>query len=122
MSEKIAIPRENLPAVIGKAFDLSSPQGLGFLHYQPGGIPDDILQKILQHSDNAPNPYLRRIGLDYVEGRAVKLTIHHSEEDGFYLEDRDGWFDHSADAWNELKSFVRELPNTGGTPLGVDAE
>lgn len=107
---RILVSRKNLPTVIAKAFDLSQPQGMGYLHYQPGPIPADTLRRILDNSDNATMPYLRGVSLDYVEGRAVKLHIPYSEEDStHYLEERPHWYDHSDRAWRELVEFAKGL-------------
>lgn len=105
--KRISISRENLPKVIAKAFELSQPQGMGFLHFRAGRMPDEVLQQILDRSDSARSTYLRRVALDYVEGRAVKLCIHFDEGAGcYYLEDTGRWYDHSSEAWAELVSYA----------------
>jgi hypothetical protein len=105
---RIKVSRASLPAVIAKAYELSQPQGLGFLHAQPGGIPTDKLAEILARSDGASITFLKGVGLDYVQGRAVKLHIHYDEAEGHYVEDNGRWFDHSESQWQELKTFILE--------------
>lgn len=108
---RITITRSDLPKVITKAYELSQPQGMGFLQAIHGPIPDQVLQQILDRVDNAPMPYLKRVGMDYVQGRAIKLCIPFDAEAGtYYLEDTgNGWYDHSPDQWAELLAFAREL-------------
>lgn len=106
---QIKITREQLPHVISKAFDLSQPQGMGYLHYKPGPIPEDTLDRILERTDNNEG-YRKGVSLDYVEGRAVKLYIPYEPEYGYYMEDDGRWFDHSNEAWEELTTFIKTLP------------
>lgn len=107
----IAISRENLPKVIAKAYDLSAPQGLGFLHFKPGGISEDELSGILARVDEAETTYHKRIRLDYVEGRAVKLTIDYDEGSQQWRIDGDRWYDHGAAEWEDLKQYAKSLQN-----------
>lgn len=108
---RVTITRDNLPKVIAKAYDLSQPQGMGFLHAKPGGIPEDVLQQILVRSDAGDDHYRKAIRLDYVQGRAVKLGIHFDAAAGtYYLEDTGhGWFDHSDAEWVELLTFAQAV-------------
>jgi len=108
---RVTITRDNLPKVIAKAYELSQPQGMGFLHAKPGGIPDEVLQQILVRSDAGDNQYRKEIRLDYVQGRAIKLGIGFDAEAGtYYLEDRgNGWYDHSDEQWVELLTFAQAV-------------
>lgn len=109
---RIAITRDNLPKVIAKAYDLSQPQGMGFLQAQPGAIPHDVLQRMLDHSDSiADSEWRKGISMDYVQGRAVKLHIHFDTAAGtYYLEDTGrNWYDHSDEQWAELLTFARAV-------------
>lgn len=108
---RVTITRANLPKVIAKAYDLSQPQGMGFLHAKAGGIPDEVLQQILDRSDNAKFDMNRDVRLDYVQGRAIKLGIgFDAEARTFYLEDRgSGWYDHSDEQWVELLTFAQAV-------------
>ena len=106
---RIAISRDNLPKVIAKAFDLSNPQGMGFLHFKPGGIPEDVLNGILARADESENPYRKDISLDYVQGRAVKLSIRYDEGSQQWHLEGDSWYDHGTAAWEELKEYAQSL-------------
>jgi hypothetical protein len=107
--DRISISRENLPKVIAKAFSLSNPQGLGFLHFQPGEIPDDVLNQILIYADEAGYPYGKNISLDYVQGRAVKLRIPYDESGNQWHLEGDRWYDHGMEEWQELKEYAASL-------------
>ncbi len=106
---RIAISRENLPKVIAKAFDLSNPQGMGYLHFKPGGIPEDELNRILARADETENPYRKNVRLDYVQGRAVKLSIDYEEGSQQWYLEGDSWYDHGTAAWEELKEYAQSL-------------
>lgn len=106
---RIAISRDNLPKVIAKAFDLSKPQGTGFLHFKPGDIPEGVLNDILSSADKAEIPYRKSIHLDYVEGRAIKLGIYYDEGSQQWQLEGDRWYDHSSAAWEELKEYAKSL-------------
>lgn len=108
---RVTITRDNLPKVIAKAYELSQPQGMGFLHAKPGDIPDDVLQQILDRSDSAQFDMNRGVRLDYVQGRAIKLGIHFDADAGsYYLEDTGhGWYDHSDEQWVELLTFAQAV-------------
>ena len=110
-TNRVTITRDNLPKVIAKAYELSQPQGMGFLHAKPGEIPDDVLQQILVRSDAGDNQYRKAIRLDYVQGRAIKLGIHFDADAGsYYLEDTGhGWYDHSDEQWVELLTFAQAV-------------
>lgn len=105
----ISITRDNLPKVIAKAFDLSVPQGMGFLHFKEGGIPEGVLIAILSQVDEAETPYFKRVSMDYVQGRAVKLHIQYDENEQKWRLDGDRWYDHSGAAWQELKDYAESL-------------
>lgn len=106
---RIPISRDNLPKVIAKAYELSKPQGMGYLHFQEGGIPEDVLQKILSRSDAEEGGYHKRVSLDYVQGRAVKLSIPYDEETGEFYISGDRWYDHSGSQWDELTDYASSL-------------
>lgn len=104
----IQIPEDKLVALIEKAYELSRPQGLGFLHYQEGSMPPGEAQKFIDYSNSNRNVTGRKdIYLDYVSGRAVKLSIWHDKDQNVYfMEDIGTWFDHTASQWEQLKSVL----------------
>lgn len=99
MSRKIYFNDDTvLRNTIKKAFELSEPQGMGFLHYNEADtITDDEIDGMVQANGSWG------LDLDYVKGRAVKLGIFVDTEKGLpYIVDNGVWFDHSAAAWAEL--------------------
>lgn len=91
-----------LVALIQKAYELSRPQGMGFMHYVEGdSLTDDDAQEVIDA--NAGHP----ISLDYVRGRAVKLRIAYDPtRTQYFLRDEGRWFDHAALQWAELKAVL----------------
>lgn len=81
--------------VIRAAYDLSVPQGLGFLHVRPGGLDDETIARIKESKSG-----LYAASMDYVHGRAVKLTIRREGVICYIPADR--WFDHSLEDLREL--------------------
>ena len=99
MEGYIDITGANLRVLVKKAYELSSPQGLGFLHFTPGNdLPDAEVDEILGR---------RQVSMDYVRGRSIKM--HVLEKDGKRFI-RDRWYDHSLD---QLQSLL--------TAIGVNA-
>lgn len=88
MKNTIEITGINLHEFAKKVYELSMPQGLGFLHFQEGGLDDDFVKKLFPIVEN------NRIALDldYVKGRACKMIVF-KENDKLYI--RDSWYDHT---------------------------
>lgn len=113
---KYNVPKEKLGAVISAAYDLSRPQGLGFLHAKQGELSGAevvaIIGSTTNDSDGAEvRHYDRMIPMDYVNGRAVKMTIRF-DGDGWYIEGP-RWYDHTEDDLLELVKvcgLVERLP------------
>lgn len=82
----IDITKVDLKELIRHAYDLSNPQGMGFMHYRPGPIPEELVEDILKDTSS-----YCALSMDYVMGRAVKLSVH---KDGDKLSLPDKWFDH----------------------------
>lgn len=101
MSRKIYFFDDNvLRRTVQKAFELSAPQGMGWMHYNANDTLDDqTVDTWLEGAARRGGP----LSLDYVKGRAVKLCFHYDDEKTqFYVEDGGTWFDHSDRAWAEL--------------------
>ena len=62
--------------IIEAAYRESRPMGMGYLHFQEGEISKGHLEMILEMEDR------NGIHMDYVSGRAVKLTIYKNLPDG----------------------------------------
>lgn len=96
MENQIDITGVDLSKFVREAYNLSRPQGLGYLHHREGGLPEDELQAILKRDENSK---YYAVSMDYVMGRAVKMTVHKS---GDRLVINDRWFDHSDEALKTL--------------------
>lgn len=77
-----------LDAVICAAYDLSRPQGLGFLSAVEGPLDGETLRDIKAGGFGA-----YRAAMDYVMGRSVKLDIRY-DGDRLYIS-AERWYDHS---------------------------
>lgn len=88
----------DLLTLVKKAYELSVPAGMGFLHFQPGPLPDHIAPRLVGNEDSD-----FPVNLDYVAGRGVKLTV---TRNGGRLYVPDRWFDHSAEQYSQLLATV----------------
>ena len=93
MEGMIEITGANLVEAVKAAYDLSQPQGLGFLHAQPGSLTDEEAESLVHPAARYP------VSLDYVRGRACKFTVH--KRDGRLWINR-RWFDHTEEQQAEL--------------------
>lgn len=93
------IPADRLNLAVRTAYNLSRPQGMGFLHAQPGDMTEEEAEQVINITPG------RSIRLDYVKGRAVKLSIEKDDE-GYYVNDHGNWYDHGPRLWDEFKSTV----------------
>jgi hypothetical protein len=88
--EAIEVRQEDLVKLVQEAYALSRPQGMGHVHYRSGGLDTPEAMKIVgvgRHDDLFPEDVDRInktchgvydipvLSLDYVHGRAVKLTV-----------------------------------------------
>ena len=78
-------------------YDMSTPLGLGHLHYTPGPLDGGTVEQILR-SEKEVSPY--ELNMDYVLGRAVKMTVYRDDDGGLWI--RDAWYDHSAEQYARL--------------------
>ena len=99
----IEITGTNLIELAKKAYELSSPQGLGFLHYQSGSLTDEEAKLLVREEDS-----FSPLGMDYVRGRAVKLDVI---KKGRKLFLSDSWYDHTDDQYKELLSSIGAKSN-----------
>lgn len=91
----------DLRKLVAAVYANSSPQGMGFLHFKEGPLPDEAIDKII-----SMETYATRSGgdgpivsLDYVQGRACKFTVWR-KGDRLLVDDR--WFDHSPEQLQAL--------------------
>ncbi len=87
------------------AYVLSIPLGLGHLHYRPEPLSDAEARDWVS---NWAHDKQIALSLDYVNGRAVKLTVFRKEG---RLEMRDEWYDHTPE---QLQTLLLEVGATGG--------
>ena len=92
----IDVSNVDFVAFLQKAYELSSPQGMGHIHYRPGPLSVEEAT-LLVKAHTGPQGGL---SFDYVFGRAVKLCIYKKGE-RYTIED--SWFDHSDAQLAELR-------------------
>lgn len=92
----IEIPADKAREAIKAAYDLSTPQGLGFLHAREGGLDDETVDAIL--ANERPDSWIVAT-MDYVHGRSCKFRIYHHEGRLFI---RPRWYDHGDHQLEEL--------------------
>lgn len=89
MDGMIKVTGASLTELVKAAYDLSLPQGMGFAHYEPGPMSDERAQAIVgRHAADSRIA----VSMDYVNGRAVKMTVFRTGGDLWIRKD---WFDHS---------------------------
>jgi hypothetical protein len=89
-----------------KAYDLSIPQGLGYLQFKPGGLSDiDVLECL-----GKPDARVA-LDMDYVHGRACKMIVF--REDGKLII-ADAWYDHTD---SQLAALLKEFNITAPSPF-----
>ena len=96
----IDITGKDLKVLIKKAYDLSVPKGMGFLHFAAGGISDDLVNHIIENGKKDPDC---AVEMDYVGGRCCKFDV---SKEGNKLLIPDKWFDHTDEEYKELLSAI----------------
>lgn len=89
----------DLKAVVKAAYDLSVPRGLGFLHAREGGLSDADAQEIVDRNKSG----FAAITMDYVHGRACKLSVYR-RNGKLFIPAR--WYDHSPEAMERLLAAI----------------
>jgi len=95
----IDITGVDLVRFVKEVYALSVPQGMGVLHAQIGAMSNEDAETLVNR-ESMPHVAL---SLDYVRGRACKMTVFRNGE---RLEIDDKWFDHT-DA--ELAELLRRV-------------
>ena len=88
----------DLSEFIKKVYELSAPRGLGFLHAKDGPLEDSKVESILMDGCDRI-----AVEMDYVNGRACKMTVFKKDGRIFIL---DKWYDHTEDELCELISSI----------------
>jgi hypothetical protein len=82
----------DLVALVQRAYDLSTPVGLGRLQYVPGPLSrEDAACLVQEHATRARFA----VSLDYVRGRAVKLDVWRADGAPERLFLPPEWYDHT---------------------------
>ncbi|MBN9356190.1 MAG: hypothetical protein J0I15_07065 [Herbaspirillum huttiense] len=100
-TNKIEITGADLAAIVKAAYSLSRPQGMGFLHFTPGDMSDERAAEIVNFQRRDPRIPL---SLDYIEGRAVKLTVWRDTEDRLWI--ANDWYDHTDEDLQQLLKAI----------------
>lgn len=93
-------PKLDLVKLVKEAYRLSAPQGLGFLHFTPSPLSTEEAKQFIIPKSTC-NIVLH---MDYVHGRAVKLTVKKNADGTFSLPD--SWYDHTDEQYKELLEAV----------------
>lgn len=94
---EIDITGVDLRQLIREAYELSVPQGLGFLHYTPGPLDEQAVEDIVTEDRDS-------IYVDYLLGRAVKLRVRRHPDGSITMPS--SWFDHTNEQLRTLLSRV----------------
>jgi hypothetical protein len=79
----------NIRELVKAAYDLSKPQGLGLIHAKEGSLSDKDIDEIINQGSYANVV----ISMDYVYGRACKMTVFRDDENRMWIYKH--WYDHS---------------------------
>lgn len=92
----------DLKLFVKTVYSLSVPLGMGMLHYTEGDLTDKEAEKLLEVDDSVFGRDTTRFGvsLDYVKGRACKMTVH--KHDGKLWIDN-SWYDHTPKQLAQLR-------------------
>jgi hypothetical protein len=91
----------DLVKFVQKVYELSVPQGLGFLHFTPTPLSEEEAKKIIDFDGRMKSKI--KVSMDYVSGRACKMIVW--EKDG-KLGIADSWYDHTD---KQLKQLLSEF-------------
>jgi hypothetical protein len=95
MQNKIEITGVDLAKFAQKAYELSVPKGMGFLHFREGGLSDSDAKMLVRDEGRIA------LNMDYVHGRGCKMTVIR-EDEKLYIDDR--WYDHTDEDLEDLLS------------------
>ena len=100
----------NLDAFVRDCYEMSTPAGLGFLHFTPGPLDDEALRSIV---DGGGVLAFILINMDYIRGRCVKMFVY-LDDDRWFIKNQ--WLDHT-DA--QLAHLLHDhSTHLKGLPLG----
>jgi hypothetical protein len=99
----IEITGADLVEVVKKVYDLSKPQGLGFLHFNANPLSNEEAKEIIAIGSPRKNVV---VDMDYVNGRACKFTVFKDDQDRKFI--RSQWYDHSQADLDELLRHINK--------------
>lgn len=85
--------------LVAAAYDLSSPIGLGFLHYTPEPLSEEEITALINTGARCI------VAMDYVKGRQCKFTVFQTGDGEMSI--ADAWFDHTKEDMRELLKRAR---------------
>ena len=112
----IDITGVDLVKFVQKVYELSMPQGLGFLHFTPEPLSEERAKEIVEQRGGAFSGSSCVISMDYVDGRACKMNVR--EENG-KLVINDSWYDHTD---SQLKQLLETFGKEGLIEASAPAE
>ncbi len=89
---EINITGVNLIEFVKEVYRLSVPAGLGWLHFTEGELTDEEAKEIL---DVWKNDKQFALDMDYIKGRACKMTASRKDRGGKEIFIRSPWHDHT---------------------------
>lgn len=91
----IEVTGVNLAEFAKAVYELSKPQGLGFLQFQEGGLSTAEAEAIVRGDDKHSwqKSSSSALDMDYVKGRACKMHVHKSDDGKLTIQD--SWYDHT---------------------------
>ena len=108
--EVVDLTNANLVELVKGAYSLSVPLGMGFLHYRPGGLTEEEAQSLVN-----PDPNARyAVAMDYVRGRAVKMSVWNVPDNaahnpqGIKRFTMPYWYDHTQEEFELLLATCLE--------------
>jgi hypothetical protein len=105
---KIDITGIDLVKFVQRVYDLSSPQGLGYLHYVNTPLSEEEAK---EYVDLNPKYGRNVVSMDYVHGRACKMQVW-KEDEKLYI--NDSWYDHTDHQLKLLlEPFKISVPSKG---------
>lgn len=96
----IEVQAYHLPALVRAVYDNSVPAGMGFLHYEEGGLTDEEVANII---DRFKDDHTIAVDMDYVKGRCCKFSIFRRDGKLYFYKD---WYDHTPEQAQILIDIV----------------
>jgi len=97
---KIYLDDVDLVKFVKEVYNLSVPQGFGFLHHKNDELTDEEAKDIIKIYENN---YKWALDMDYVKGRACKMTVRRYNEK-LYIDS--SWYDHTDKQLEQLLELV----------------